>query len=439
MNDEPHYMIPTRDTSRLLKAVTTLFLACCTQLGTVFCQETTTTTTPPPLATQGPKPAAITPLPQEDILASIKRGVDFLIESQRDDGAWGSAESQRYYGITAPIPGAHDAFRTAVTSLAIEALIESTNQMEGDRLERVQAAIEKGQDWLLEHGAELRRAEPDLYGQRRDSQFHRRTFTLYNVWGHAYAIQALALLHDRAEGDSELQEKLKSLVEYHVDRLRRCAFLNGGWGYYDMEARTLIPSGSPTSFTTATVLIALKKAAALGVEFPEDLTQEALDSILRQRYPDFSYAYGEYLRFYPRMGINRPGGSLGRSQVCNLAMKMYGDPLVTVEVFKTWLDRLIARNGWLSMSRKRHIPGESPHFADFGVAGYFFYYGHYYAAMCVEEIPESERPFYQDHLAAIIVPLQEKDGSWWDFLLYDYHQAAGTSMAISTLLRTLQD
>ena len=402
-------------------------------------QQAATLAAPPPLAIAGPEPEASSPLPVEQVVASIGRGVDFLTQSQRKDGAWGSAESQRYYGITAPIPGAHNAFRTAVTSLALVALIDASSQLEGDRLAAAQSAIEKGQDWLLEFGDELRRAAPDAYGQRRDSHTHQRTFTLYNVWGHAYAIHALVSLYDRAEGDPELQAKLKSALEYQVDRLRRCAFLNGGWGYYDMVARTKTPSGSPISFTTATVLIALQEAAELEVSFPQELTQKALDSILRQRYPDFAYAYGEYLRFHPRIGINRPAGSLGRSQVCNLALRMYGDTQVTDEVLRTWLDRLVARNGWLSMSRKRHIPGESPHFADFSVAGYFFYYGHFYAAKCIEELPAAEQPFYQDHLANILVPLQEKDGSWWDFLLYDYHQAAGTGMAVSTLVRTLHE
>ncbi|NOY30335.1 MAG: hypothetical protein GXP28_09205, partial [Planctomycetes bacterium] len=332
---------------------------------------------PPPLATQGPKAVATTPLPTEEILASINRGVDYLLQSQRKNGAWGSVETSRYYGITAPLPGAHNAFRTAVTSLAITALVESSDRLEGERFESTQAALDAAQAWLLTDGNRLRRAAPDASGQRRDSHFHQRTFTLYNVWGHAYAIQALVRLHERAQGNKELQASLLSALEYHVDRLRRCAFLNGGWGYYDMVARTKTPTGSPIGFTTATVLIALQEAAELEVEFPQELTQKALDSILRQRYPDFAYAYGEYLRLHPRTGINRPAGSLGRSQVCNLALRRYGDTQVTDEVLKTWLHRLIARNGWLSMSRKRHIPGKSPHFADFSVAGYFFYYGHY--------------------------------------------------------------
>jgi hypothetical protein len=37
-------------------------------------------------------------------------------------------------------------------------------------------------------------------------------------------------------------------------------------------------------------------------------------SIRRQRKPDFSYDYGEYLKFRPMLPVNRPGGGLGRSQ-----------------------------------------------------------------------------------------------------------------------------
>jgi hypothetical protein len=122
---------------------------------------------------------------------------------------------------------------------------------------------------------------------------------------------------------------------------------------------------------------------------------------------------------------------LGRSQACNLALRIYDDPRVSDDVLKTWLNRLFARNGWLDIGRKRPVPHE----AHFYVAGYFYYYGHYYAAMCIEQLPKDRQPYYQEHLAHIILPLQEKDGSWWDFPFYNYHQQYGTAMAISTLVR----
>ena len=76
-------------------------------------------------------------------------------------------------------------------------------------------------------------------------------------------------------------------------------------------------------------------------------------------------------------------------------------------MLKTWLDRLFARNGWLDIGRKRPIPHESW----MQVAGYFYYYGHYYAALCIQELPpEARRPF-QAHMARLMLQRQEKDGS----------------------------
>src|SRR5262245_66452833 len=107
--------------------------------------------------------------------------------------------------------------------------------------------------------------------------------------------------------------------------LSRSCFVGGGWSYYDFLAATQTPSDSAFSFTTATALIALKQAESIGVKFDERLTKKAIASLLRQQKPDFSYAYGEYLRMMPMHPINRPGVSLGRSQACNLALRMYGD------------------------------------------------------------------------------------------------------------------
>jgi hypothetical protein len=371
-----------------------------------------------PLATKGPKPPKITPPKPEEITAAIERGVKFLLEDQRPDGSWGSAERTKGLNIYAPPPGAHDAFHAAVTSLAIMALIEAEPHLPADQRQAVQKAIDRASKWLEERVNRIRRATPDA---------------LYNVWGHAYSIQALVALHQRADGKPELQAKLKDLAQSQADMLERYSFVGGGWSYYDFIAGTQTPSDAAFSFTTATALIALKEAKSIGVEFPDRLTKKAIASIIRQQKPDFSYAYGEYLRMVPMHPINRPGGSLGRSQACNLALRLYGDKRITDDVLKTWLDRLFARNGWLSIGRKRPIPHESHFF----VAGYFYYYGHWYAALCVDELPESERPYFQGHMAHILLPLQEKDGSWWDYPFYNYHQQYGTAMAVMTLVRCL--
>jgi hypothetical protein len=374
--------------------------------------ETDTKQTKPPI--EHVKPAPITPPKPEDITSAIDRGVKFLLADQRPDGSWGSAERTKGLNIYAPPPGAHDAFRTAVTSLVIMALIEAEPKLpEADRA-AINKAIDRGAGWLDKNLGDLRRATPDA---------------LYNVWGHAYSIEALVKLHARAAGNAELQKKWKGHAQAQAGMLERYSYVGGGWSYYDMIAGSQTPGDAAFSFCTATCLLALKQSESIGVTFPERLTKKAIASILRQQRPDFSYNYGEYTRLDPRYH-ERPGGSLGRSQACNLALRMYGNEQITDDVLERWLDRLYARNGWLSMGRKRPVPHESY----FGVAGYFYYYGHWYAARCIEQLPESERPYYQDHLAHIILPFQERDGSWWDYPFYNYHQQYGTAMAVMTLV-----
>jgi len=364
-----------------------------------------------PLATVGPRPNPVpTPKP-EAIDEAIQRGVEFLVARQNKDGSWGSARNTKGLNIYAPVPGAHHAFRAAVTSLAISALVETRSDDP-----KVLQSLDRGEAWLIEHLAEVRRANPEA---------------IYNNWAHAYSIQALVRMFNRHADDAKLRKKIRELVDLQLDLLQRYECVDGGWCYYDFEAHTKKPSGSTISFVTATVLVALDEAKQVGVEIPEKLIQRAKDSIRRQRNPDFSYCYGEYLKYTPRRGINRPGGSLGRSQACSLAMRLWGDEAVTDEVLTTWLDRLFARNLWLDIGRKRPIPHESW----FQVAGYFFYYGHYYAARCIEQLKPSERPRHQDQLAQVLLGFQEKDGSWWDYPFYDYHQQYGTALAIMSLVR----
>ncbi len=366
---------------------------------------------PPRLALEGPKPLPVPPPEPEEIDRAIERGVAFLVAHQNPDGSWGSPRRTKGLNIYAPVPGSHHAFQTGTTALALSALIET-----GIQTPEVRRAVERGEDWIFVHLPALRRATPDA---------------LYNNWGHAYAIQTLVRMYPRKPRDSARQQEILRLISQQIELLQRYETVDGGWCYYDFEFGTQKPGGSSLSFVSATVLIALHEAQQLGVEVPRSLVDRAVASIHRQRKADFSYLYGEYLRWRPMHPVNRPGGSLGRSQVCNLALRLWDDQQVTDGVLSTWLDRLFARNGWLDLGRKRPIPHES----FFAVAGYFFYYGHYYAGRCIELLPPQERANYQHQLATILLRLQEADGSWWDYPLYDYHQAYGTGFALMSLVR----
>lgn len=366
---------------------------------------------PRPLAEEGPQPLPVEPPTVEAIDAAINRGVEFLLSVQNKDGSWGTAERTKELNIYAPVPGAHHAFRSAVTGLCVSALldVQSTDP-------RVIPAIERGEKWLLANLPSLRRATGDA---------------LYNIWGHSYGIEAMARLHDFHAGNEAQQSALRAEMVHQIELLSRYESVHGGWGYYDFAMQLQKPSSDPNSFTTATVLYAFHLAQAAGVSVPKKLVDRGLDAIRRQQRPDLGYLYSE--TFLQRAGadINKPGGSVGRSQACNLVLRLYGDKSVSDEAIATWANRLFARNLWLDIGRKRPVPHESW----YQVAGYFFYYGHYYAALCIEHASQDKQEALRHQLAHVLLSLQEKDGSWWDYPLYNYHQQYGTAFALMSLKR----
>jgi len=359
-----------------------------------------------------PRPQPIESPSVAEFDTAIARGIEFLIADQNANGSWGSATRTKDLNIYAPVPGSHDAFRAATTALCILALYETG----GERAD-ARATRERAEAWLLDNLGKVRRANGDA---------------IYNVWTHGYGLQALIKIEQNTPTDAtDRRKRIGELINLQFDLLQRYESVDGGWGYYDFRYKAKQPSSDSMSFVNAAVLVAFHEAQTAGHEPPMKLVERAVAATRRQRLPDDSFLYGEYLKWQPRMGINRPGGSLGRTQACNLALRLWGDKSITDQLLIDWLDRLIARNGWLDIGRKRPVPHESW----FSVAGYFYYFGHYYAGWCVQELPADDRPPLQAHLARLMLDRQEKDGSWWDYPLYDYHQPYGTSFALMTLAR----
>ena len=359
----------------------------------------------------GENPANFPAVTSESINASIRRGVDFLISHQNSNGSWGNATHTKNLNIYAPLPGAHHAYRAGASGLALSGLIDAS-----DSRPEAGIAIAKAAAWTAAELPKLRRADPT---------------TTYNAWGHAYGLRAISRLFLQ-ESDPAKKSEWVRLAQEQVDLANRYADINGGWGYLDVfdGLTTQTPSGIPTSFTTATVLLAMDEArSVMAVNLDDKLVQKAITGINTQRTPDFSYTYSFTHRMHPRLDINRPAGSLARSQACNAALRVYGEKAITDSVLTTWADRFLAREGFLSNGRKRPVPHEAP----FKIAGYFYYYGIYYFTESVKLLPKATHAAYAKRLAAILLERQEKDGSWWDYPLYDYHQGYGTGYSLMAL------
>lgn len=383
------------------------------------------------------QPPEIDPVKVADIDAAVSRGIQFILKNQNRDGSWGLPRNTKGLNIYAP-GTAHNGYRAGTTALVLESLLRTERflQEKPDAAQELKAllpqisqAADRCEAWMLTKMLELKRSSPDV---------------LYNNWGHAYGMSAFRLMFERkfpperfSEQElSERREKIRDAVRYQLRMLENCECLAGGWcyydGIYDQQFSSKRPNNSTIGFVTATVLVGMADGQACGVDVPQDVVKRALASLERQRLPNGSFAYSEYLVRFPNE-INKPPASLGRSQACHLALALWGDTqYASQQTFEDWLNRLVARIGWLDVGKKRPVPHESW----FKVAGYFYYYAHYYASRVLERLenPETQKKF-ANHLSAILLEAQDKNGTWWDYPLYDYHLYYGTGMAVSSLLR----
>jgi hypothetical protein len=348
------------------------------------------------------------PSTSEAARAPVEKAIGHLLRSQRPDGSWGSGESARPIEVLADVPGSHHAFRVGATALCVLALSRSPF-----REAECREAARRGLDFLLER-CRVRRPNG---------------MELYNVWSFAYSLRAFAALLPEVE-DAEKRERMKAACTRLVEALHLYQTPDGGWGYYDFDVGSYRPSDSSMTFTTATVLVSLQAVERQGIAVPAPLLDRALRSLRRSRKEDGSYIYGPYAQYRPQVGYNDVKGSLGRTQSCNLALWLYGEK-VTEDDLRAGIERFFRHHHFIDIGRKR----PRPHEAWYYTSGYYFYYGHFYAGLVIDVLPEADRARWRPALEKILLDRQEEDGSWWDFPLYGYHKPYGTAYAILTLVR----
>ena len=329
---------------------------------------------------------------------AVEEGADYLVETQNADGSWGSGRETTDADVMASIPGSHDAFRVGCTALCVRALRET-----GER-----KASGRGLRYLAGYD-----------GPRRANRAE-----IYNIWAHIYAVETLtrAWVEDKVDA-------YRVAAERHLRSLQTYETYVGGWNYYDFVYGTQKPSMEPVSFGTAAGLVALHEAKKNGIAIPEPLVTRALARLKEMKNPDGSFLYGSDFRYVPRHLANRDKGSLGRTQSCYYALQLWHEGSIGENEIREGLERLFREHRFIEIGRKRPMPHEAWYFT----AGYYYYFGHYYAAKLIEGL--ADKRDYREQLKSFVLPHQEPDGSWWDFHLYDYGKPWGTAFAIMTLQR----
>ncbi len=336
-----------------------------------------------------------------DIPTAIADGVKFLVETQSPDGSWGTGRVTNGFEVDSMVPGSLDSFRIGASALCVMALREA-----GEK-----AAHDRGLEYLL--------TTPQA--KRDDGEL------LYNTWAHIYSVQVFAE-EIRAHN---MDPRLPGAARQAIKALERYATYVGGWNYYDFQHHTQSPSMGPTSFGTAAGLVALYEVKEAGIEIPERLAELSVHRLEDSRLPNGFYMYGSDYKYIPRIPANMVRGSIGRTQPCNYALWLWKSPKVNQPAIRAGLEAFATEHIYLDMGRLRPVPHQSW----YQTSGYYYYFDHYYAARLLESLPESDRGEYAKQIVGFVLPHQQRDGSWWDFPMWDFHKPYGTAFAVMTLLR----
>ena len=332
----------------------------------------------------------------------------FLVAGQNEDGSWGVDVPDDLNELGFALDSYY-AWNQAANALVIMALMDAPASEERDR------ALRHGLDWLC-----------------RTRLAHRGSnWDVDSTWASLYGFVCLVQASQDARFDEpELRDRVQRRgLEYYADLVERQT-PDGGWAYYDDPPFTATPKWA-TSFCTALVLPALLDARDLGWPIDPELIERALQLVQRCALPNGAYSYSFDLvrRGHGGVSINQVPGSLGRIQVCNWALARAGDERVTDDLVREGLEQFFEQHAYLDMARTRPVPHEGW----FANAGYFYFFGHYYAAKAISLLPPAERELWHRRLRFHITKTLSDEGSCSDFMSSTYQVNAGSGFAALVL------
>lgn len=346
--------------------------------------------------------------PRRSPLQAYDTGVQWLLANQNPDGSFGKFQSARVGEIYLDNLSSHHAFHVATSALCAWALISPAHTNAN-----AAAALDRALAWL---------AAAPIAGRASGSTF-------YDVWAHTYLIDlSAAVLADPRLAPQHEAFRRVAMREVLFSREEQAA--DGGWGYYDFGQSFLHPTGNmSTSFNTAAMLLALRSVQRQGVEVPDGMILDGIASLKTARLPNGSFTYGTDTTPHPQANYNKVRGASGRLQVCNLALhdERQGVDHATLT---RGLEFLRDHHHYIAIGRGRPIPHE----AFYQNSGYYYYFGHFYAALVATRLPQdSTRTRLSEWLAGVLIEDQFTDGSWFDYPLYGYGHAYATAYAVMSL------
>lgn len=300
-------------------------------------------------------------------------------------------------GAGGRIPSGYRVGGTAIASLA---LLEAPGWNESPQR---RAAVKRGAEFMLE----TIESDPTMAPGPKKG---------YDVrgWGHVYALRFFlrAIDLDVFE-DGKLVARIQKTLPHLVYCIAENEEPGGGWNY---------AGGRLSPFMTGSTLIALFHAVARGYEVDAAMIERALDALESGRVEAGAFAYSGAVT-----GEVAMPGSSARAAISELCLFRAG---------RSSVDRLRVAiigffDGWDDLFDRKSKQGT--HEGPYGIAPYYFFYGHTYAAIAIEHLPEAERVASRDRLRALVWRTREDDGSWND-RVFPRTSSYSTAMSMLALL-----
>ncbi len=325
----------------------------------------------------------------------IERAVARLVEIQEEDGAW---PYEGVYRVRREIPVG---YRIGGTAIVCAALLDAPLK---DRT-AADEAIRRGVRLMLQE------LEHPLMETSTVNRYDVR------VWGHIYALDTFVRLATSGRF-ADLDGQTKPWIERLVTSLREEQLEDGGWNYATRDEHA--------TFVTSPALQALLLAKQHGLEVPEDVLERGCKALAASRGENGVFSYSGSTAVMG--GEEKLPGSIARNAVCEATLKMLGQGdtariQVAIDGF---------HEHWDELEKRRKKTGT--HEAPYGIAPYYFYYGHRYIAQAITLLPEESRTREYERFETVLRKTMDADHTWND-RVFDRSRAFGTAMSVLALSR----
>lgn len=336
---------------------------------------------------------------------AVRIGIARLVEMEEgpDRGEW---PYEGVYRVRRQIP---IGYRVGGTSIVCEALLEAPGW---DQDQARREAIARGVRFVLD-ARDHPLMRPDYDGG-------------YDVrgWGYTTALSMLVRAKESGRLPEELVEAVDEGAAWYLKAIEATEIPQaGGWNYARRPGRESV--SPPSSFMTAMTILALLDAKNAGMEIDDAVFARAITFLEASRAESGEYVYSG------TADQRRPGGvpgATGRMLIGEVALHRAGRG--SAERLAKAVDAFIEH--WDELEKRRAKPGT--HEPPYGVAPYYFYFAHRYAAEAVELLGDEMRPEKRASVLALLWRTRnEADGTWND-RVFTRSANYGTAMSVLAIL-----